>query len=106
MILFHRVFRYSENSLLSNSKQLPYHFKCLRQETGIPGTGPFAWVSFPMVQTLDHQAPQTWTCRSAEVSHEDDLRPGLNLWAENSAQVSGVQQNNVLTDQPCAKLPS
>lgn len=106
MILFHRVFRYLENWLLSNLKQFPYHFKCLHQETEIPATGSFLWVGFPMAHILDHQVSQTQTCRSAEVPGGDNLRPGLNLLAKTSAQVSGVQQNNVLTDQSRPKLPS
>lgn len=106
MILFHRVFQYLENWLLSNLKQLPYHFKCLHQETEIPATGLFLWVGFPMAQVLDHQVSQTQTSRSAEVPGGDNLRPGLNLLAKISAQVSGVQQNNVLTDQSHLKLPS
>lgn len=106
MILFHRVFRYLENWLLSNLKQFPHHFKCLHQEAEIPATGLFVWVGFPMAQILDHQVSQTRTCRSAEVPSRDDLRPDLNLLAKTSTQVSGVQQNNVLTDQSHAKLPS
>lgn len=91
MILFHRVFQYLENWLLSNVKQLPHHFRCLLQETEIPAAGPFVWVGFPTAQILDHQVSQTWTCRSAQVPSRDELRTGLNLSAKTSAQVSGIQ---------------
>lgn len=106
MILFHRIFRCSENWLLSNLKQLPYRFKCLHQETEIPATGPLVRVGFPMLQLLDHQVSQTRMCGFAEVPSRYDLRPGLNLLAKTSTRVSEVQQNNVLTDQSGAKLLS
>jgi len=106
MILFHRLFRYLENWLLSNLKQLPHHFKWLHQDTEIPVTRLFVWVDFPVEQVPDHQVSQTRTCRSAEVPSGDDLRPGLNLLAKTAAQVGGVQQNNVFIGQSCANLPS
>lgn len=93
MILSNRGFRYLENWLLYNLKQLLHHIKCLHQETEISVRGQCVWVGFPVAQVslrTDCQVSQAETRGFAEVPR-GSYAMSINLLAKTSAQVSWVQ---------------